>query len=262
MRKMKLLVQADDYGISRAVARGIVYGVENGIIRNTGMFANMPWAEECVEWIRPHLDKIAFGIDLNLTTGKPLLSAKTLPTLTTSEGDFHTSWASRKLDADLKRQHTNPEEVYWECKAQIQKFIQIVGKKPDYIHSHAYTTQQIVEVQRMLSKEYEIPYSADVWKCIFGCEIADYRMEWYRKPSTLENQKVSSLKQYLLEHESELLSKEYNLLVGHMGYVDKELMELSTYSLYRINDLEAVTSPEIIRWANENPIELMTYRGI
>ena len=69
---MKLLVQSDDYAISPAVARGILYGIENGIIRNTGMFMNMPWSVECGKLIMPYLDKIALGIDLNLTTGTPL----------------------------------------------------------------------------------------------------------------------------------------------------------------------------------------------
>ena len=33
---MKLLVQSDDYGITPGAAAGIVYGIRNGIIRNTG----------------------------------------------------------------------------------------------------------------------------------------------------------------------------------------------------------------------------------
>ncbi|MFR5600563.1 MAG: ChbG/HpnK family deacetylase, partial [Holdemania filiformis] len=37
---MKLLMQSDDYGMTPAVARGIVDGIEKGILRNTGMFMN------------------------------------------------------------------------------------------------------------------------------------------------------------------------------------------------------------------------------
>ena len=47
-----------------------------------------------------------------------------------------------------------------------------------------------------------------------------------------------------------------------MGYVDKELMELSSYSLYRLNDLNAVTSPEILTWVDKNSIELITYHDL
>ena len=69
---MKLLMQSDDYGMTPAVARGIVDGIEKGILRNTGMFMNMPWAEACADWIKPCLNEIALGVDLNLTTGAPL----------------------------------------------------------------------------------------------------------------------------------------------------------------------------------------------
>ena len=79
---MKLLVQGDDYGITRAVSLGCMHGIKNAVVRNTGMFANMPWIEECVEWIRPYLDQIAFGIDLNASTGPSILGHEKLPTLT------------------------------------------------------------------------------------------------------------------------------------------------------------------------------------
>ena len=46
---MKLLIQSDDYGMTPAVADGIIYGITHGVVRNTGLFSNMPWAAECVE---------------------------------------------------------------------------------------------------------------------------------------------------------------------------------------------------------------------
>ena len=35
---MKLLIQADDYGITRAVSSGIVFGIHHGLVRNTGIY--------------------------------------------------------------------------------------------------------------------------------------------------------------------------------------------------------------------------------
>lgn len=87
-------------------------------------------------------------------------------------------------------------------------------------------------------------------------------MPWYKKPPTPENQLDSSLKEYLLTQSNAILNQEYSLVVGHMGYVDKELMELSSYSLYRLNDLNAVTSPEILTWVDKNSIELITYHDL
>lgn len=257
---MKLLLQADDYGITRGVAKGIVYGIEHGIIRNTGLFANMPWTAECVEWIRPCLNKISFGIDLNITTGSPLLSVEKIPTLVKENGTFYTSWESRRLDAErAENNHAASEDSFKEYDAQIQRFIKLVGKKPDYIHSHAYSTERTIQIQRDLAKKYGILYSSDVWKKIVGYEVPQYRIPWYLKPATFENQMKSSLKQYILENSTELLEHKYSLIVGHMGYVDRELTDLSTYSLYRINDLDAVISPEILRWVEDNHVEIVTY---
>lgn len=260
---MKLLLQSDDYGMTKAVARGIIDGIENGLIKNTGMFTNMPWAEECSQWIKPYLDDIALGIDLNITTGSPILPPEEVSTLVKEDGTFYTSWQSRKLDTKENNfNHTAYEDVYNEFDAQIQKFIQLFNKKPDYIHSHAYGTDMTIQIQRELSKKYDIIYSSDAWKFIVNFEVPEYRMGWCMKPPTFENQARSSLKNYILENSQELLNKDYNVLVGHMGYVDKDLLDLSTYNLYRINDLDAVVSPEIKQWVKDNHVEMITYKDI
>ncbi|MBS5000273.1 ChbG/HpnK family deacetylase [Holdemania filiformis] len=259
---MKLLMQSDDYGITPAVARGIVDGIEKGILRNTGMFMNMPWAETCADWIKPCLNEIALGVDLNLTTGAPLSAPSDLPSLVNAQGRFYTSWESRRMDSEQNRDHARIDEVRRELNAQIQKYIELFGKKPDYLHSHAYETEAILQVHHELAKQYDVPYCSDIMKTLTGKTIQEYRIGWYKKPATLENQAASSLKDYILEHSAELLSQEYCLLIGHMGYVDKALMELSTYSLYRLNDLDAVVSPEMIDWINTNKVELITYKDL
>lgn len=259
---MNLLLQSDDYAMTRAVAKGILYGIEKGIIRNTGMFMNMPWSEECAAWIRPLADRIALGIDLNISTGAPVLAPDEIPSLVRQDGTFYSSRESRELDRGQNSTHTLKEDLFREFDAQIQRFVALNGRKPDYIHAHAYVTEQIMDVERELSHQYGIPYSSDVWKEIAGFNVMEYRASWYLKPSTLENQQKSSLKQYILENSRELLAREYCVLAGHMGYVDRELMDLSSYSLYRINDLDAVTSPEVICWVMENDVKLITYKDI
>ena len=95
---MKLLIQSDDYGMTPAVADGIIYGITHGVVRNTGLFSNMPWAAECVEKIRPYLDQIAFGIDLNASTGSSLLGYDKVPNLCHPDGSFLTSKENRAAD--------------------------------------------------------------------------------------------------------------------------------------------------------------------
>lgn len=259
---MKLLLQADDYGISPAVALGIIHGIRHGLIRNTGLFSNMPWAAQCVEWIRPLLSDIAFGLDLNLTTGAPLSPPESIPSLVREDGGFHSSGESRKLDAEQGSDHADPRDVLRECEAQLQAFVDLVGRQPDYIHPHAYTTPRILDVQRTLCRQYGIPFSSDVWKNLAGFDVANYRIPWYQKPATLENQAASSLRNYILEHGEELLTREVGILAGHMGYLDRELLELSSYTLYRPNDLAGVTDPEVLAWVRDNSVRLITYRDL
>lgn len=259
---MKLLVQADDYGISPAVALGIIQGIEHGIIRNTGLFANMPWTEQCVRWIGPVRDRIAFGLDANLTTGRPLIDPALIPTLVRPDGSFHSSGESRALDAERGCEHAAPDEVERELRAQIERFVELVGKVPDYLHAHAYCTPQICSVERALAREYGIPYASDVWERLVGEDVMGYRIPWYRKPAMLEHQAASSLRDYLLEHADELAVRDAVVLAGHMGYVDHELMELSSYTLYRPNDLAGVTDPAVLSWVEKADIKLITYRDL
>ena len=59
---MKLLVQSDDYGITRAVSLGCIHGIRNGVVRNTGIFANMPYRRQDSKILTEvFLDSLCFG---------------------------------------------------------------------------------------------------------------------------------------------------------------------------------------------------------
>lgn len=259
---MKLLVQSDDYGITRGVADGIICGIAHGIIRNTGLFANMPWRSECVEKIRPYLDQIAFGIDLNITTGSALSAHEQIPSITKEKGEFFSSWESRKMDQDQNGEHAVYEEVLSEFEAQIAEFIRLTGKKPDYIHSHAYSTPLIEKAQRFLAEKHGIPFSSDVMRKLTGEGIPEYRIGWYLRPGTLENQAASSLKEYILQHGSEWKKEDIRFLIAHAGYVDQDLIRFSSYTLYRTGDLEGLSDAEVMAWIRDNHIELITYKDL
>ena len=47
--------------------------------------------------------------------------------------------------------------------------------------------------------------------------------------------------------------------VGHPGYVDWNLMQLSSLTLGRCSDAHCFCSPVIKEWIKENNIELITY---
>lgn len=255
---MKLLIQADDYGITRAVADGIIFGIQKGVIKNTGIFINMPWATECVEKIRPYLNEIAFGIDLNTVQGPSLLGYETVPSLCHEDGTYLSIKENKAFDnKENNFDYNNKEELYKEYKAHVERFIELVGDKPSYIHAHAYSTASIEEMQRLIAKEYEVPYSMDFAK-LPNAKMPS--MAWYSFGTPDEQLKEEPLT-YWLEDKNEYLEASYGYLITHCGYVDKETMQLP-FNLCRANDLYAITSTAYSEWLEKHHVNLITFKDI
>ncbi len=54
---MKLLVQASDFGFTRASVYGVIDSIELGLVRNVGLFTNMPVSQWAVDMIQSRLRK-------------------------------------------------------------------------------------------------------------------------------------------------------------------------------------------------------------
>ena len=257
---MKLIIQSDDYGITRAQALGCLKGIRDGITRNTGIFLNrMPWNDEIIEWIKPYIDQIDLGIDLNCSTGWPLCDPSEVPSLCQENGRFLTSSMNRALDAaHPDHDHFNYEEIYKEYEAQIKRFIETFGKKPAYIQGHVYYTPTLKRAQDELAAKYGVRRSHDIIDEAVARGIAaagpNDDNSWYQE-RTYDAQEKAHLEDYLLEDRAHLLGKEFGVITCHTGYVDRELMDLSTFNIFRLNDLDAVCSPRIKEWMKENNIE-------
>jgi predicted glycoside hydrolase/deacetylase ChbG (UPF0249 family) len=51
----------------------------------------------------------------------------------------------------------------------------------------------------------------------------------------------------------------YAMLATHCGYCDGELQNMSTFSVIRGRELEALCSPKIKEWVKANGIELISF---
>lgn len=255
---MKLLVQSDDFGITMGTAQGTVYAIKHGVIRNTGLFANMPYAEQCVSLIIPLLDRAAFGIDLNAVNGPSVLGYRAVPSLCHEDGSFLSIRENKALDHEENgMDHVCTEELYAEFHAQIERFIQMTGRKPDYVHGHAYMTKKTTDVIRALAHEYGVPYSMDFAKLP---DAVMPSMGWYTF-GTMEQQLNEDPLSYILEDRSGYLGHGYGYLITHCGFLDSDTLRLP-FNICRRKDLEAVTSEKIHEWIRKNDIELITFRDI
>ncbi|MEG0077252.1 MAG: ChbG/HpnK family deacetylase [Anaerorhabdus sp.] len=137
---MKLLFQSDDYGFTDAITDGILKGIKEGIIRNTGLFVNMPSSKRAAELIK-NIEGISVGIDINFVAGYPVTKDPImLTTLIREDGHFISSVEQmKKLSKPIDQKNIlqmfdedpyDYEEVLNETEAQVLKFIELMGRKP------------------------------------------------------------------------------------------------------------------------------------
>ena len=150
------------------------------------------------------------------------------------------------------------DQLYAEFDAQVQKFIELVGKVPDYIHAHAYGTATTEKVRREIAQKYNRPYSKTTADILIGNYA---NMGWYIMGSP-EAQLKEDLASYIVENRSGFDMDGYGYLITHCGYADAPLFEMSSFNLCRVKDLEALTSDRVKNWIKENNIELITYNDL
>jgi hopanoid biosynthesis associated protein HpnK len=134
----RLIVNADDFGLTAGVNRAIVEANTNGIVTSSTLMANGLAFDDAVSLAKQtlHLD---VGCHLVLIDGEPILDAARLPTITSHDSgsarfrDGLKSFAARALTRRL-----DPDEIESEASAQIHK-IQSAGIHVSHLDSHKHT---------------------------------------------------------------------------------------------------------------------------
>lgn len=263
---MKLLVQGDDFGFTKGVTLGIIEGIDNGILRNTGMFTNMPAAVLAAELMKGR-EHACFGIDFNLVAGKPVSDPKEVPHLVDENGIFIKSGVRlrdpRWQTEEGRREMFPAEEVTKEIRAQYNRFIELTGQKPGYLHGHSISYETYNEAIMELSKETGIPYSMKFLK-EKGVVMAGMHFSNASKNKTFDpNEQLSKdTKADVLRDKDLILNAELAMVIGHPGFMDADLLSMTSLSIERVKDLAMMTDPEIKKFVEDNNIELITYRDL
>lgn len=260
---MKLLFQADDFGLTESTACGILKGIREGVIRNTGLFVNMPASEHAAELIKD-VKSVCLGIDFNLVAGKPVSDPTLVPSLVDEMGDFIPSGermkkmkrSSDSVVADFEIDPYPYDETVLEIENQLKKFIKLMGRKPGYLHGHSLITGNIIKAINAMSEKYDIPVSFNVWK---ENELYCLPCDWTPKPFPIEEQLKVNVEENLMHVLPQALDHELNAFICHAGFVEEDLFKYSSYTIIRIKDLAAATSPDVKKFIDENNIELITY---
>jgi len=152
---LKVIVHADDFGLSEKINEGILQAHLHGILTSTSIMANGEAFEHAVALARstPTLD---VGIHLTLIEESPLLHPAKIPTLLESNGRFyrHAFRFGRKYFAGK----INLNEVKEELETQIQKVL-AAGLTLSHLdsHQHVHMLPGVLKIVLALSRKYGIP---------------------------------------------------------------------------------------------------------
>jgi predicted glycoside hydrolase/deacetylase ChbG (UPF0249 family) len=120
----RLIVNADDFGMTPGVSAGILLAHRHGIVTSTTVLVT---ADVDRDQLAAALDSgLGLGIHLNLTLGKPLTRA---PSLVDGDGRF-------VRDARRAAARAEAKEVEDELDAQLARFVTLTRRAPTHLDTH------------------------------------------------------------------------------------------------------------------------------
>jgi chitin disaccharide deacetylase len=127
----RLIINADDFGLSRGITDGILLTHQKGILTSTSLMVNQAATEYAISRAED-TPGLGIGIHLNLTQGAPVLPREQVPTLVNSEGQFYSCGTLAKK---LLRLQISAREIEAELRAQI-RLMKSYGLMPTHADSH------------------------------------------------------------------------------------------------------------------------------
>jgi chitin disaccharide deacetylase len=150
-----LIVNADDFGWSAGVNRGIADTHRAGIVTSASLLANGPAFQNAIELARS-TPGLGIGIHLNLSDGRPCAKPESLGSLVASDGQL--SSGPESLLLRRARGALDLREVEAEWDAQISK-ARGAGITPTHLdgHKHVHMLPGLFEIAVRLANRHRIP---------------------------------------------------------------------------------------------------------
>ncbi|HDR7793005.1 TPA: chitin disaccharide deacetylase [Bacillus luti] len=224
---IKLIVNADDFGLTEGTNYGIIDGHINGLVNSTTMMMNMPGTEHAVHLANEH-KTLGIGVHLVLTTGRPLL--QDVPSLVGKDGSFHKQSVVREGNID-------PEEVEREWTAQIEKFLSY-GLTPTHLdsHHHVHGLPLLHDVLERLASKYNVP----IRRCEEERAVRPFTDVFY---SDFYADGVTE--DYFKKLRERVKDGQSVEIMVHPAYIDPELVKRSSYVMDRVKELRILTESEL-----------------
>ncbi|SFB27100.1 hypothetical protein SAMN04488072_11288 [Lentibacillus halodurans] len=146
---MKVLFNADDFGLTKGVTDGIIEVHRNGVVGAATMIMNGHAVNYAVNQALKN-PPLRLGVHLVLTSGRPICSH--VPGLVDQDGYFRYKNTFREMEPP------HVEEVEKEWRAQIEAFLE-TGLTLHHLdsHHHIHGWEPLKEIVVKLARDYNVP---------------------------------------------------------------------------------------------------------
>jgi predicted glycoside hydrolase/deacetylase ChbG (UPF0249 family) len=247
----RLIVNADDYGLTAGVSRGILDAHRRGIVTSTTLLVNRPADPALIDELKS--SGMGVGLHLNLTLGRPVAPVKRVASLVDGDGRF-------VRDAREAAGRARKDEARIELGMQIDEFRKIMGRFPTHLDSHHHVGRHepILELVLDFARAIRVPVRAqdpEVRARARGLSVKtpDHFMGESGPDAYWSSERVLAHLRVLPGGVTEFMT--------HPGYYDEELA-YSRYGRQRDAELAGLTDPEARALIEHEGIELVHFGNL
>ena len=271
----RLIVNADDYGVTPGVCLGIRRAHREGVVTTTTAMMNLPHAAAELRRAHQETPALGLGVHLTLTAGVPLAPPQAVTSLIDAAGRF-----VRPPEFVARLESLRIDEVEREWIAQIEAFLDL-GLPLDHLDSHhhtSYLSPRLLELMLDLAHRYGCavrPAVTDEQSPLAREMIASFApqgvahalaamrstpvrhadrlyVSFFDTTATLEG--LLAILGSLPDGTSEIMC--------HPGIVDEALREASGYADARQRELQCLIDPTVRKAIGRRSIHLCRYADV
>ena len=274
----KVLFNADDFGLSDGINKGIIQAFKKGVVRSVSLMVTGESFIAAVELVKKN-PSLKVGIHLSLVGGKSVLLRNDIPTLVDKDGFFRNGFYSFSLDYILNR--IKLKDIEREIRAQFKRFLN-TGLEINHVnsHQHIHIIPPIFDIVVRICEELNlntyirIPYEPLKFKGYLFIKRPIRFMQWivvtslifllkFKKRRKIDQREHFAFRGFFdagnltLDSVKNILDtvKEETEIVCHPGIVDRQMLYKYEKWRYRWKDELAVL-------INRDLIKLLSERGI
>ena len=216
-----LIINADDFGASTGINRGIIECHTRGVLTNTGLMVTGRAVDEAVRLSREH-SRLAVGLHFDL-------------------------WGEDEREFDLG----DHAAVCEEFRRQLGEFQRLMGRNPTHVdsHRHAHRQEGMLPIFQELVAPLGVPLRDDGRVKFVG----GFYAQWEWLVTELEYVSVP----FLLKMLAEEVGEGWTEISCHPGYRSDDFQ--SVYLVEREAEVATLTDPRIAAFIAEQGILLRSY---